>query len=53
MPIESLKDTVTCYLVTREIISGFLILYLDLLDKSSGGITINNNTLNLIVSTLR
>jgi hypothetical protein len=29
---------VTCYLVTRQIINGFWILYLDLLDESSGGI---------------
>jgi hypothetical protein len=36
-----------------SVICGFSILYLDLLDKSSGEITINYNTLNLIVNTLR
>jgi hypothetical protein len=43
------------YIVTSNmsVIYGFWILYLDLLDKSSGGITINYNTLKLIVSTLR
>jgi hypothetical protein len=46
-------NIVTCYLATRQVICGFRILYLDLLDKSSGGITINYYTLNLIVNTLR
>jgi hypothetical protein len=35
-----------------SVIRGFWILYLGLLDKSSGGITIYYYTLNLIVSTL-
>jgi hypothetical protein len=35
-----------------SVISGFWILDLDLLGKSSGGITINYNTLNLSVITL-
>jgi hypothetical protein len=35
-----------------SVICGFWILYLDLSDKSSGGITINDNTLNLTISTL-
>jgi hypothetical protein len=36
-----------------SVISGFWIYYPDLLDKSSGGISINYNTLNLTVITLR
>jgi hypothetical protein len=36
-----------------SVICGFWILHLDLFDKSSGGITINHNILNLVVSTLR
>jgi hypothetical protein len=48
------SDTnVTCYLVTRQVICGFRIYYLNLLDKSSSGIAINYNTLILIVITLR
>jgi hypothetical protein len=43
----------TCYLVMRQIICGFWIYYLDLLDKSSGRITINYNTLNVTVIALR
>jgi hypothetical protein len=36
-----------------SVICGFWILYLDLWDKSSGGIAINYYTLNLTVITLR
>jgi hypothetical protein len=36
-----------------SVICAFWILYIDLLDKSSGGITINDNTLNLTLITLR
>jgi hypothetical protein len=38
-------------LATRQVICGFWILYLDLLDKSSGGITINYYPLNLTLIT--
>jgi hypothetical protein len=36
-----------------SVIIGSCIFYLDLLDKSSGGIAINYYTLNLIVNVLR
>jgi hypothetical protein len=53
---ESVTRRRTCCDVlpsNRTVISGFWLIYLDLLDKSSGGITINYYTLNLTVSTLR
>jgi hypothetical protein len=50
--IDFVNYIVTCYLVTRQIICGFWIIYIDLLDKSSRGIY-NYNTLKLTVITLR
>jgi hypothetical protein len=44
---------VTCYLVTRQIISGLRICWLDLFGMLPCGITTNHNTLNLTISTLR
>jgi hypothetical protein len=36
-----------------SVICGFWSLYIDLLDKSSGGITVNYNPLNLTIIILR
>jgi hypothetical protein len=61
--LRDLDETIKWKLICNEycdmlpsnasVIYGFWSLYLDLLDKSPGGITINDNTLNLTVITLR
>jgi hypothetical protein len=51
--IQSCVCIVACYLVTRQIIIGLWICELDLFGLLSYGITINHNTPNITISTLR
>jgi hypothetical protein len=42
------EHTVTCYLLTRQIVCGLRILYLDLLDLHQAEVAVTYNTSNYI-----